>query len=88
MIIRKTASILLATLIVSASFVTAADAATSRRHMTHHSRAAMRHSTRGAPAAASSGSAATDALNQQSLSSARGGATQMPTQMPAQTPAQ
>ena len=65
MTLRKPASVLFATLLVSASFATVASAAT------HHSRAAAHRSARAHSDTA--GNAATDALNEQSLNSARSG---------------
>ena len=73
MTLRKTASALFAALIVSASFAAAASAATTH-HPARHPHSAMRHSTRAHPAMRrDSGSAAVDALNQQSLDAARSG---------------
>jgi hypothetical protein len=71
MIIRKIASTLFAALIVSASLAAAAGPATAARHP----RAAMHHATKARSSMQrDSGSAATDALNEQSLTAARGGA--------------
>jgi len=73
MTIRKIASTLFAALLVSASFAAAASAATARNPI-RHPHSTMRHPMRGRSAMRQdSGSAATDALNQQSLSSARSG---------------
>lgn len=75
--IRKSLSVLFATVILSASFASVADAATNRaKHRTRASHAATHHGAKARPAARDAGSASTDALNQQSLNAARGGATQ------------
>ena len=69
MTLRKSASALFAALIVSAPFATAASAAT-----THHPHSTLHHSTRAHPGThRDGGSAAVDALNQQSLDAARAG---------------
>lgn len=75
--IRKSLSVLFATVILSAGFASVADAATHRmKHRTRASHASMQRGAKARPAARDAGSASTDALNQQSLNSARGGATQ------------
>lgn len=85
MIIRTSASVLLATLLVAVSFGTTANAATTHHRTMHHSRAAHHpaHARSGAMRAPA-GSAATDALNEQSLNSARSGTAPMPMSAPAQ----
>lgn len=84
MIIR-TSAYALAALLVAASFGTAAHAATTHHRTMHHSRAAHHptHARSGAMRAPA-GSAATDALNEQSLNSARSGTAPMPMSAPAQ----
>lgn len=74
MTIRKIALNLFAAVIASASCAAAASAATTQ-HPMHHRHSMMHHSMKGHPAMRhDGGNAATDALNEQSLSSARSGA--------------
>ena len=86
MTLRTSASMFLASLLVAASFGAAANAATP-----HHRARGAHHATRARSGMMHdrSGSAATDALNEQSLNSARSGmapsaATPAPSSMPAQ----
>ena len=77
MTLRKPLSALLATLLLSTSFAAAADAATSSRHPARHRHAVVHRVAKSRPAAVrNAGSPDTDALNQQSLNSARGTAAQ------------
>lgn len=70
---RKTLSAIVAALVLSASFAATADAATTRHHNARmHSAAKPVKATKAAPRTGEA--AATDALNQQSLTSARGDA--------------
>ncbi len=74
----KILALALATVVMVGTFATAADAATHRRRARHHAMN-RHHVTRSMPArtmSRDSGSASTDALNQQSLNAARGGAAQ------------
>lgn len=74
MTIRKIALTLFAAAIASASFAAAASAATTA-HPMHHRHSMMHHSMKGHPGMHhDAGNAATDALNEQSLNSARSGA--------------
>ena len=74
MILRTSASMFLAALLVAASFGTAANAQTTHSRPAHHARG-THHSTQAQSGMAHdrSGSAATDALNEQSLNNARAG---------------
>lgn len=86
MTIRKTVSVIMATLVLSATFATAADAATRRPTSAARVQAARAKANKARPVVRPAriapsqqrdgGSAQTDALNQQSLSAARGGAAQ------------
>ena len=89
MTLRTSASMLLASFLVAASFGAAANAATPHHRQAHHARGGH-HSTqaRSGMRHDRSGSAATDALNEQSLNSARSGmapsaTTSAPSSMPA-----
>jgi hypothetical protein len=73
MTIRKIASTVFAAVIASASLAAVASAATTTPPM-HHRHSMMHHSMKGSMGMHhDAGSAATDALNEQSLSSARSG---------------
>jgi len=75
--IRKSLSVLFATVFLSAGFASVADAATNRtKHRTRASHATMHRGAKARPVTRDAGSASTDALNQQSLNAARGGAAQ------------
>lgn len=79
MTFRKTLTVIVATLVTSAAFASAADAATSRRAMHHNRHHAARHMSRTPASMAAQrdgGSAQVDSLNQRSLDAARGGAAQ------------
>lgn len=86
MTIRKTLSVIMATLVLSATFATAADAATRRSTASTRTQAARAKASKARPAARpvrstaaqqrDGGSAQTDTLNEQSLNAARGGVTQ------------
>ena len=87
MTLRTSASILLASLLVAASFGVSANAATPHHRQAHGAHHPMQ--ARSGMAHDRSGSAATDALNEQSLNSARAGTAPSPTtpassSMPAQ----
>lgn len=91
MTLRTSASMFLASLLVAASFGAAANAQTTHGRSTHHARPHHSAQARSGMAHDRSGSAATDALNEQSLNNARAGmapsaATQAPSSssMPAQ----
>lgn len=89
MIIRISALFLFATLVAAAPFGTAAQAATQHHRTMHHPHAAH-HPAHGRSGAtrAPAGSAATDALNEQSLNNARGGTAPTPMSAPTTTPAE
>ena len=89
MIMRTSASVFFASLLAAAPFGAAANAQTAHHSTTHHrsmhhaaqARAGGKHST--------AGNAATDALNEQSLNSARNGTDpSVGASAPASTPAQ
>jgi len=93
MILRTSASVFFAALLATAPFGAAANAQTAHHSATHHRSAHHAMHARSGMARNTSGHAATDALNEQSLNSARNGTDpsmsgSTPASGPASAPAQ
>lgn len=89
MIMRTSAPIFFASLLAAASFGAAANAQTTHRSAKHHPHAHHAAQAHAGGKHSTAGNAATDALNEQSLNSARNGTDpSMGASAPASTPAQ